>query len=295
MADERRRNSKEKGKKKKEARPHGAVYSFFVERLTRKMRWRIIFLVFEDQYGKKTSTAARIHRYDSDERKKISSSRTFLNYWELTKTPGRKKKNEPAAYDKSNTHVSYHPRQEWQPRRLRDRSRGAFYEAAGKKKEKRNTATWAPIALYLCPEVPKKKIWQDPIPVLLDHPKKKSIVRTCRVPALLYLMAKIASTFRFSYKRRGANGGDAMKKKKGDELKTVCRSSNRSRIMRARRFRWAALIVLGGKGREKKKKRGKKKGAFTPVSWMQKQDQTRESSFAPLETRGKKRKKRNGA
>ena len=196
----------------------------------------------------------------------------FENEWELTKSPAGAKQwkakgaeaSIPDAYDKSKKHVPtmlttdlslrFDPAYEKISRRFLEHP-DQFADAFARAWFKLTHRDMGPIARYLGPLVPKETlIWQDPIPAV-DHPligeadiaalKAKILGSGLSVSQLVSTAWASASTFRGSDKRGGANGARIRLAPQKDwevnqpaELKTVLRSSKRSRRSSARRFRW---------------------------------------------------------
>jgi catalase-peroxidase len=168
-----------------------------------------------------------------------------------------------------------------------------------------------PRVRYLGPLVPKEVlIWQDPIPAV-DHKlvgdkdiaalKEKILASGLSVPQLVSVAWGLASTFRGSDKRGGANGArirlspqkdwevnePAQLKKALAKLEAIQKAFNAS-AKGGKKVSLADLIVLGGNAAVEKAAKAAGidvKVPFRPGRMDASQEQTDVQSFAPLEPR----------
>src|ERR1700730_9959412 len=250
--------------------------------------------------------------------------------WELTKSPagahqwtpknGRGNGTVPDAHDPSKRHapsmlttdlaLRFDPAYEKISRRFHEHP-DQFADAFARAWFKLTHRDMGPIVRYLGPLVPKETLpWQDPIPAV-DHPliggqdiaalKAKILASGLSVSQLVSTAWALASTFRGSDKRGGANGArirlapqkdwevnqPAQLAKVLQTLEAIQKEFNAS-AAGGKKVSLADLIVLGGCAAIEKA--AKAAGhtltvPFTPARMDASQEQTDVESFAPLEPR----------
>ena len=246
----------------------------------------------------------------------------FKFEWELSKSPGGAKqwvaKNAepsiPDAFDKSKKHLPtmltsdlalrFDPAYEKISRRFYENP-DQFADAFARAWFKLTHRDMGPVVRYLGPLVPKETlIWQDPIPAstgpAIDDKdvtalKAKILASGLTVPQLVSTAWALASTFRKSDKRGGANGARIRLAPQKDwevnqpaQLKTVLAKLEAIQKEFGKKVSLADLIVLGGTAAVEKTAKDAGvdvKVPFTPGRMDASQEQTDVPSFAPLEPR----------